>query len=91
YERLGHAIEHSGTWAGHHINLRELVEELRKERAMNEHTWALFVGYFDDPGRCWRRELQDEKVLKQVVRISSWLSDLKELRSGCDVQQIAGA
>ncbi len=91
YERLRSAVEPALARRGRDIDLRRLVEELRRERAMDERTWALFVGYLGESGRPWQRELEDEKVLEQLVRISSWLSDLKELRGGRDVQQVAGA
>jgi hypothetical protein len=91
YERLRSAIERAGAGGGPDIDLRKLVEELRGERAVRERTWVLFVGYLGKSGRSWRRELQDGKVLEQLMRISSWLSDLKELRGVGDVQPIEGA
>lgn len=91
YERLRSAIERAGTRRGRDIDLRGLVEELRREQAMDERTWVLFVGYLGESGLPWQRELEDEKILEQLVRISSWLSDLKQLRGGRNVQQVAGA
>lgn len=53
-----------------------LFEELHREGAISERTWVLLMS---QPGE-WRRALRDREFLKELMRISSWLLDLQEVR-----------
>ena len=60
------------------VNPETLFEELHRQGAISEHTWALLVS---QPGK-WEKPLKDGGLAQELTRISSWLLDLQDARRG---------
>lgn len=67
----------SRTIAKPNINLEKLIKLLQDENAISERTFVMVTAHFAQNGRA---KLKDPKIIEQVSRISTYLSELHEMR-----------
>lgn len=67
----------SRTNAGSNIDLEELLKVLHEDNAISERTFFMLTTYLAQNGRS---KLKDPTIIEQISRISTYLSELHEMR-----------